>query len=244
MKRGVAWIAALVGILAIASQMAAARTHAFYYDATEGHGTAVVLTNLLVEETSAELYAYDSSGNEVAAVSVVLAGFASEAIFLEELVDGASGRTWGLARVETDGRIALAGWIHIGQQWLAIENVSTPVAFPGEGEYSGYWFAANYANTANRTMGLSVINLSDESAVGEIYIYDAEGNPVSARPFELTGRSAAFILLSDELEVGENMWGLIDVRSDRLILLACEYMDASGTLIDVDVVSRFYVVEP
>jgi len=243
-KRRVAWIAAMLGVLAIASQAATARTYAFYYDATEGHGTAVVLTNLHTEETSAELFAYDSSGNEVATASVVLAGFASEAIFLEELVDAPSGRTWGLARVETDGRIALAAWIHVGQQWLAIENVSAPSVVPGEAEYSAYWFTANHANTANRTMGLSLINLSDERAIGEIYIYDAAGNRVSARPFELDPRSAAFILFSEELEAGENMWGLIDVRSDRPILLTCEYMDASGGLIDVDVVSMFYVVEP
>lgn len=243
MKRWMIWSAALLAALTIASS-AAARTYAIYYDAIGGHGTTIVLTNLEGEKTTASLSAYSSGGEEVAFVEVSLAGFASEAVFLEERLEVQSGRTWGLVRVETPGRIALAAWIRDEYGWLSIENVSTPLTVPDETEYSGYWFALNYANTPNRTTSLSLVNPLDEQIIGEIYLYDADGNRASIEPFELAPFSSAYVVLSDELEVTEATWGLADVHVSRPILLAAEYMDAAGALIDVDVVSRFYLVEP
>jgi hypothetical protein len=241
-KRWTIWSVAILAVLAIASSTAG-RTYALYYDAIEGHGTAIVLTNLESEETTARLSAYNSSGDEIATLAVSLAGFASEAVFLEEHLDAQSGRTWGLVRVETEGRIGLAAWIRDERGWLAIENVSTTLTVPSREEYSGYWLAANYANTPNRTTSLSLVNPLDEQVVGEIYLYDADGTRTSVQPFELSPRSSAYIPLGEKLEITEAMWGLADIHTDRPILLAAEYMDASGALIDVDVVSWFYLVE-
>jgi len=242
-KRRIAACAAAVFVLMIAAY-AGARTYAVYYDATEGHGTAIVLTNLFGEETLARLLAYDSSGNEVAAVDVRLGEYASEAVFVEELLDAASGHTWGLARVLTEGRVAAAAWIRDEHGWLTVDNVSIPNDVAGATEYSGYWLTANYANTENRMTGLSLVNSSDEQVIGEFYVYDSAGARTSVRSFELDPRSSAFVLLSEELEVAQTMWGMIDVHTNRPILLVAEYLDASGALIDVDVISRYYLVEP
>jgi len=242
-KRRIAACAAAVLVLMIA-MCAGARTYAVYYDATEGHGTAIVLTNLFGEETLVRLFAYDSSGNEVASVDVTLAEYASEAVFIEEILDAASGRTWGLARIETEGRVSAAAWIRDEHGWLTIDNVSIPTDMAGATDYSGYWLTANYANTENRMTALSFVNSSDEQVVGEFYIYDSAGARTSVRSFELDPRSSAFVLLSDELDGAETMWGMVDVHTSRPILLVAEYLNASGALIDVDVVSRYYLVEP
>ncbi|MGB2983249.1 MAG: hypothetical protein WBC63_05225 [Candidatus Bipolaricaulia bacterium] len=240
------WLRLSVAILCVfaIAPSALGRSYALYHDSTTGRGTAVVLTNLDEHDVTLGLFAYDSAGSEIVSQDLTLTRFASEAVFLDELIDVPSGTTWGLVRAETIGQIALAAWMRSEETWFAVENVSVSMQAVDEFQYSGYWLTANYANTPNRTTGVSLVNPYDDRTGGAIYFYDAEGNRSAARPFELGPRMAAFILLSDELKVAETSWGLLDVRSDVPILLVTEYFDANGESIDLDMVSSFYFVEP
>jgi len=228
--------------LALVAPGAWGRTYIAYHDSTEGHSTAVVVTNLGEPETSVVLTAYDSAGEEILSTNVDLGSFTSEALFLEELLEETSGRTWGLLRAETEGRIALAIWIGAEGNWLAIENVSVQMTNARAYDYSGYWMTTNYANTSSRSTGLSLVNPYDAAVTGQIYIYDADGGAQLTLPFDLPPYSSAFVLLSDRLDVGSSIWGMIDISCELPVLLVTEYLSASGDLIDVDLVSTFYLI--
>lgn len=234
----------LILALCVVAPPALGRTYVAYHDSTEGHNTALVLTNVANESVSVEVIAYDSAGTPIASTEVNLSGFASEAIFLEELVEEASGLAWGLVSAETEGRIALASWVGVDGAWLSIENTSVPLTLPETYDVSGYWITTNYANTASRSTALSLVNPFDAQAAGKIYVYNAEGEAQAALPFELEPRTSAFVLLSEELDMGSTMWGMVDVSCDAPILLVAEYLDAAGNLIDIDVVTSFYLVVP
>lgn len=190
----------------------------------------------------AQLVAFDANGAEVARADVALPGFASEAVFLK--IDREIGGAWGLVRVETDGRIALAAWFGIGEQWWAVENVAGPVPAVEQYEYTGYWLTTNYANTTNRTTFLLLVNPYDEFVHGEIYVYNDAGSRMSTRSFELGARTTAFVLVGEDLDVGDSTWGMVDVHSDGPVLLVTEYFAVDGRPIDLDFVSSFYLVDP
>ncbi len=241
-RRGI-WLV-LIACLLMVGPLGLGRTYVAYHDSTEGHYTALVLTNVAEAATSAEVTAYDSAGERIAAIAVELSGFASAAVFLEELIEEPSGLTWGLVRVETEGRLALASWIGAEGEWLAVENTSVPLTTAELYDYSGYWMTTNYANTPSRTTVLSLVNPYEVTTEGLIYVYDAEGGTQLALPFELAPRTSAVVWLNDELEAASTIWGMIDVSCDVPILLVTEYVDAADNLIDIDTVTSFYLVVP
>jgi hypothetical protein len=242
MKRWMAWT--VVAVLSIAANATDAlpRSYGLYHDSAEDHGTAIVVTNLDDSEVQAQLSAFDAYGNEVASVDVLLAGFASEAVFLE--VDSEVGGAWGLVRVETDGQVALAAWFGIEGQWWAVENVVGSLPSLRDLEYSGYWQTTDYANTTSRTTYLSLVNPYDEFVQGEIYLYNELGSLETTRSFGLDARTTAFVSLGDGVDVDDSTWGMVDIHCNAPILLVTEYLDVGGGLIDLDLVSSFYLVDP
>ena len=218
-----------------------ARTYTLYHDSTEGRRTVVVLTNLDDDEASTLLTAYDADGQVVARSDVPLDGFASEAVVIE--IDPEGEQAWGLARVETSGRLALTTWISLGDRWQSVENVTGSLMPLADLEHDGYWMTANYASTMNRTTLLLLVNPYDEPVSGEIYVYDEAGNRLSLRSFDLAAHTTAALLPVETQYADETTWGMLDVHCEAPILLVTEHFDAEGELIDLDLVSDFYLVD-
>ena len=140
--------------------------------------------------------------------------------------------------------MALAAWFGVGELWWAVENVVGHLPTVEEFEYTGYWLTTNYANTTKRKTFLLLVNPYDELVEGEVHTYNEFGDRVSACSFGLNARTTAFVLLGQDLDVDDSTWGMVDVHSDAPILLVTEYYGAEGGLIDLDLVSSFYLVDP
>lgn len=242
MRRSTVTVIAALCLLVV-TMSTAARSYALYYNATPGNGSAIVVTNVIDAETTAELTAYDSAGNEFASVEVVLEGLTSAVIPIDEALGEIGGGSWGLVRVETEGRLALALWLGNRTEWNAIVNASIPLLQYDAVDISGFWLTLNYANTESRSTGIAVVNPNDETATGQIFFYGSHGTRLMGRTVELAPRAAAFLVLRDELEVGEDSWGMVDLHTDIPVLLVAEYMDGIGNRIDVDVSSSAYLVD-
>jgi len=241
------WMAcALVGALCILAPIcfglcAFARTYALYHDSTEGRRTVVVVTNLNDDVATGLLKAYDADGRIVTRANVTLEGFASEAVVIE--IDPEGEQAWGLVSVQTTGRFALAAWISLGDRWRSVENVIASLIPLEEIEYAGYWMTANYASTMNRSTLLLLVNPYDEPVCGEIYVHDEAGNRLSMRSFSLDARTSAALLPVESRFADGTTWGMLDIHCEAPILLVMEHLDAEGGLIDLDLVSSFYLVD-
>jgi len=239
-RRWIGWLVVATLCGTVMAPRAVGRAYALYHDSTEGRSTAIVLTNLDDSAITAQVSAFDANGDEVAGADVSLAAFASEAVFLT--LDAGIGGASGLVRVETAGRIALSAWYAAGEEWLAVENATGSVLVVEEYAYTGYWLTMNYANTASRMTSLSLVNPYDELLRGEMYVYSEAGKRVSTHGFELDSRTTAVISLDQDLE--DPAWGMVDVHCDAPVLLVTEYFDAAGELIDLDLVSSVYLLDP
>jgi len=223
----------------------AARTTWAYYDCTPGVSTVVVLTNAseFTLENAVTVRLYDASGALILESVHGLTAYESKAVFLNGLLDGTDGTTWGLA--EIDGRLLLqvGVWIGTEDDWLFVENYGELVGDLSEPSIEAYWYGLNYANTNSRRTTVAVLNPNDRITLGDLYMYDASGVLQYTRKLQIAPRRPTYVDLENVFPVGDDVWGLVDVSANLPVLLICSYFDAEGYLIDVDVVDQPYYLE-
>jgi len=228
-----------------ASVCAAGHQFATYYDCTPGRDTALVITNTSDYdiENAYILSVYDSGGALLLQELGGLAAFESTALFLGDLLEARDPGTWGLAVVESPLLLVLGSWIGQDGEWIATVNSSLRIG-PAVAEPSPHvWYSINFANTNQRSAGISIINPSDEPLDGVLYVYDASGERLGADDFSLEPRGSSYFLPESVLPRGDDVWGFVDVRVPEPILLVGEYYDAEDRLFDVDVVDAPYFQE-
>ena len=219
------------------------RSFALYHESMLSRTTAVVVTNLDSTETFVVFACYDASGTLLAETEAVLAGQASNVLFLDELIPKRDGTTWGLALAETEGHVAFGVWIASDDTWQCVENVATALFDPTDAPYTAYWYTANYASTGNRNGGLAVANPWSDPVEAEIEAYDAAGTVVTHTVVDLGGHASGFYNLSGALSAGASLWGAVLVRATAPILLVAEYRDEKSDLIDLDMITQFFYIE-
>jgi hypothetical protein len=88
-----------------------------------------------------------------------------------------------------------------------------------------------------------VINPGESVITGTAFIYDSEGSLQNSSDFTLRPHGAAYFNPESVFPIGEDSWGLIDVRSTHPIVIASEYFDANGILLDIDIIDTVYYLQ-
>ena len=215
-----------------------------YYDCTPGNQTAVVLMNASEWDTPDEtvLRLYDADGRIVVESSYTLTPYESRAIFLNDLLGSSDEKATGLAEVESSLLLQTSTWLGWGGTWLSVRNFSAAGRFDPLNVVS-YWYGANYAHTERRTTILTILNPTDEVALGQFFLYDAGGTLRMYEELRLEPKIPVYLNLEAVAESHEDLWGLIDVQSNKPLLLVSDFYDAEGYLIDITVVDQAYYME-
>lgn len=219
------------------------RQFALYHESMAARSTALVAMNLDSTQTAVTFAIYDASGTRLAERETVLAGQASDALFLDDVLGERDGTAWGLVLAETDGHVAFGVWIASDDAWQCVENVVTALLDPANAPYAAYWYAADYASTGNRNSGLAIVNPWADPVTAEIEVHDASGDVVTHVAVDLDGRASGYYNLSGALSADASLWGAVLVRATRPILLVTEYRDEGSGLIDLDMITQFFYVE-
>ena len=238
-----AWLVA--ALLVFVGCVAQARTYWAYYDCAPGITTVLVLTNAseYEREEAATLRLYDAEGMLVVESVYGLAAYESTAVFLNELLGGTEGSTWGLAEIESQLLLQVGVWLGTEDEWLFVENYGELTAGLSDASIETYWYGVNYANTQNRQTTVTILNPAERLVYGTLYLYDAHGTLQQYERIPLPARQPTYIEVASLYPIGDDVWGLIDLQTSGPVLVVCGYFDAEGYLIDVDVVDRPYYVQ-
>ena len=235
--------ALVIAILVTGTALGA--TYSAYYDCTPGRTTAIVITNASDFSSGAaySLRVYDPDGHVLAETTDTLAGYESKVLFLNDLIQEPDELSWGLVQIESSVLLQMAVWIGELDRWVAVLNTThTPFAIDGLA-VAHQWYSINHASTGQRSTALTLINPNDEAVSGALYIYDATGATLDASGFTIEPKQLIYLLPEANYDVSADLWGLIDVRSTRKILLVGEYFDEDTALIDVDLIDAPYYLE-
>jgi len=239
-RQRVVFVALLVVL--VASLAAAARSYALYYDCSGTHDTALVVMNSGGQATHFTLKLYDAYGARLdpQADSWDIAAYASGYLVLSDLIRPGESH-FGLALVETPGLLTIGVETAEGGVWRASENIQDAV--PEDAAHTYYWYGLNYSNTAKQQTGIILVNPSPSPAAGTLFLYDSRGNLEKKLEFVLDPHETDYYASSTLLPVGDTLWGMLDVKATALLVLAAAYFNDSGTLLNIDQVTRFYHAE-
>ena len=240
MKRTVT--AVLMAILVVAAVVAVvtAREYAVYYASTTNQDTGLIITNTGGEKVSYVLTVYDAYGKLLARTTKELAGYESDYHLVSDLV-GSKDDNWGLATVETTGIMSIGIDTIVNGTRRSSTNVYAPLSVVSGSTY--YWYSLNYANSSDESTGVAIVNPLDSPVAGTLYVYDAAGNQENATSFLLDPHEADYYPLHKLVDVGDTMWGVVDIKATAPIVIGGEYFDAAGKLLNVDEITRFYYSE-
>ena len=221
---------------------ASAVTYAVYYDCTADRETALVISDVSgVQNLGAvTIAAFDRDGGRIAERSIDLSTYGSEVIFLSDWVEAAGNNAWGLVTVECEALLQVATWIGDTDGWIAVNHVIRPFLSGEDPGYAYYWQGIGYANTSSRKTGLLLINGTDRTVSGDVRFFDSAGTLLDVLEFELPSHASAYQPSEYLLEEAPQAWGLIDVRANAPIVLAAEFFDEAGALIDIDQETVYY----
>ncbi len=238
------WTAALVLLLSL-SIAVAGRTYQSYYTCLPGSVTALVITNASVYEhdEAYTLTLYDAEGAILHTHVGGLTSYESVVLFLTDLVENPGELSWGAAIIESNVLLLAGVWIGTEDQWVSVSNIRTQTLSTQGLDIAYFWYGANYANTENRRTGIAVVNPGETGLTGTAFVYDSAGVLQNYSDFALGAHGSAFFRPETVFPVGENSWGLIDIRSTAPILVASEYYDAMGTLLDIDIIDTVYYLQ-
>jgi hypothetical protein len=237
-----AWGGLVVGLLAMLtiSLCGWARSYAVYYDCSSTRDTGLVVMNSGGGDTYYTIKIYDAYGSLLEAVSGDLSGYQSAYYRLSGLIEWGD-TTWGLVLIETPGLLTIGVETFDEDVWLASDNVVSTI--PPNAEYTAYWYGLNYANTSTQQTLCVVVNPNDVSVEGTLFFYDSLGNMRERIDFALDPHEANFYRSPDLFEVDETLWGVFDVRGNAPLLVAVEYYNAEGMLLNVDQMAYAYFIE-
>jgi len=215
-----------------------------YYDCAPGRQTAVVLMNASDWEAPDEtvLRLYGADGRIIVESTYTLAPYESKAVFLNDLLGDTDENTWGLIEVESSLLLQASTWLGWDGAWLSVRNFSAAGRFDPL-NVSAYWYGTNYAHTGNRTTILTMINPTDEVALGQFFLYDANGTLQMYEELQFPPRVPVYLDLEGVTDPHQDLWGLIDVQSSKPLLLVCDFYDVEGYLIDITIVDQAYYLE-
>ncbi|MCK5246442.1 hypothetical protein KAR02_06060 [Candidatus Bipolaricaulota bacterium] len=241
------WNSLLVGFILILllSVSTAARTYTSYYTCLPGSVTAVVVTNAssFEHEQAFNLTLYDAAGSLVHTFISALKSYESAVYFLNDYFKDPDEFSWGSFVIESNVLLLAGVWIGTETEWVSISNVQAQTLSSEGLDIAYYWYGANYANTESRRTGIAVVNPGESVITGTTFIYDSAGSLQNHSDFTLTPHGSAFFKPESVFPVGEDSWGLIDIRSTSPIVVASEYYDANGVLLDVDIVNTVYYLQ-
>ncbi|MBU0595392.1 hypothetical protein KJ567_01745, partial [Candidatus Bipolaricaulota bacterium] len=245
MNRAGQMVVGTLMLVALVPGAALGATYSSYYDCTPGRTTAIVVTNAsdFATEAAYVLRVYDPDGQLLAEVSGGLAEYESTVLFLNEIIDEPGELSWGLAQIESSLLLQVATWIGELDKWVAVVNTTR---FPLSTEDLGIaqqWYSINYASTGPRSTAITLINPNDEPVSGALYIFDATGAALDASGFTIEPHQLIYFLPEATYESSDKLWGLIDVRATRPILLVGEYFDEDTSLVDVEVIDSPYYLQ-
>lgn len=238
------WLIAItLGLLM--SMSVAGRTYQSYYTCLPGLVTAIVVTNASAyeHEEAFHLTLYDAEGSIIHTRTASLTPYESIVVFLNDVIDEPGELSWGSWVIESNILLLAGVWIGTEEEWISISNIRAQTLSTEGFDIAYYWYGANYANTENRQTGIAVINPGATSISGTAFVYDSLGELQSYSDFTLAPHSSAFFKPQSVFPVGENSWGLIDIRATEPITVVSEYYDADGTLLDVDIIDSVYYLQ-
>ncbi len=237
----------LVGVILILALFVSttARTYTSYYTCLPGTVTAVVLTNASSydHEEAFRLTLYSAEGAVLHSFMGDLASYQSAVYFLNDFVDQPDKYSWGSLVIESNVLLLAGVWIGTDTEWVSISNVQAQTLSTEELDIAYFWYGANYANTEHRRTGIAVINPGESAIEGTAYIYDSAGALQNSNDFTLNPHAAAYFNPESVFPIGEDSWGLIDIRSTDPIVVSSEYFDADGILLDVDIIDTVYYLQ-
>ena len=241
------WSSWLVGIVLILALYVSttARTYTSYYTCLPGTVTAVVLTNASSydHEEAFQLTMYSAEGAVIHSFMSGLTSYQSAVYFLDDFIDQPDVYSWGSLVIESNMLLLAGVWIGTDTEWVSISNVQTQTLSTEGLDIAYYWYGANYANTEHRRAGIAVINPGDSALAGTAYIYDSAGSLQNSSDFALYPHASAYFNPESVFPIGEDSWGLIDIRSTDPIVVVSEYFDADGTLHDIDIIDTVYYLQ-
>ncbi len=225
--------------------IAQARTFDTYYTCLPGTVTAIALTNAsaYASDQAFVLTLHDAHGTILSTVTDSLNAYESKVVFLNELVVDPDEFSWGLVHIDANVLLQIGVWIGTDSSWVSITNLRAQTLSTEGLNIVYYWYGANYANTENRRAGIGLVNPGEEPATGTVYAYDSSGELLNHSEFHLEPYSSAYFKPETVFPVGQELWGLIDVRSSAEILVISEYYDAAGTMLDVDIIDSVYYLQ-
>lgn len=237
-----AWVGLVVGLLAILtiSLCGWSRSYAVYYDCSSTRDTGLVVMNSGGGDTYYTIKIYDAYGSLLEAVSDDLTGYQSAYYRLSGLIERGD-TTWGLVLIETPGLLTIGVESFDEGAWLSSDNVVSPL--PTNAEYTAYWYGLNYAHTSTQQTLFVVVNPNDVSVEGTLFFYNSLGNIRERFEFSLDSHEADFYRSPDLFEIDDTLWGIFDVRANAPLLVAVEYYNKEGALLNVDQMAYAYFVE-
>ena len=218
-----------------------ANTYALYYTCVGTQDTHLVIMNSGGFDTYYTLKVYDAYGTLLDATSGDLTPFESDYQILSDLA-GNGDTSWGLALIETPAIITIGVETFEDGYWRASDNIVDAV--PEDSSYTTYyWYGLNYSNTSTQSTGIGIINPNDVPAAATLFLYDSYGALQKTLDVLLDPHETDYYEASALVSLMESMWGALDVKATVPIVIAAEYINTDGYLLNVDQIAHFYYSE-
>jgi hypothetical protein len=226
-----------VGIIALLSFAAAAQYHyGFYYDATGGQDLEIDLINTVGYDNGYVVTIFDAYGRQLWSTSGVLAGFESGATTVAALVGG-SDYAWGVITIDSDSNVLIGLEYALDGQLVSIDTIYDEV--PLLDPTLPFWLGAYYTQYKTADTAFILMNPWGVHASCTVTAYNANGDAVYTRAFDLGPYESEYVDLSTVMGQGDLLWGLLDVQMEGAsVILALEYY-RDGSL-EIDNVTQYY----
>ncbi len=240
MKRGRIVALVLLSLICVAATLYG-DSYAIYYASYSGQDTALVIMNSGGQDTYYTVKAYDAYGTLIDSTSGDLVAYESDYLLLSSLV-GHAEDAWGLALIESPAILTVGVETSMYENWLSSDNVVDPVP-TNDGEFTYFWYGLNYSNTPTQKTGIAVVNPNASPAAATLFFYDSYGDLEGSLDILLDPHETDYYLSDDVVDTAASMWGIVDVRATVPVIVAAEYFDGEGTLMNVDQLSFYYYAE-
>ena len=228
----------VIGFVALVSFGASAQYHyAFYYDATGGQDLEIDLINTVGFSNDYIISIYDADGYELWSTSGTLAGYASAAAVVGQLV-GDSDYAWGVVTVDSEYQLLIGLEYALNGQLVSINTIYDEV--PLLDPELPFWLGAYYTQYGAAETAFIIMNPWNVYAACTVTAYNAEGTIVYTRDFDLVPFESYYVDLATVMGSGNLLWGLLDVQMEGAsVILALEYYRDGGSL-EIDNVTEYY----
>jgi hypothetical protein len=216
----------------------ARKQYVCYYESSSAQTTELNILNMLETVCYYTLRIYDSSGKLLYSKMASLPSYQSDAYPLHELIG--RGNYWGIVSIETDDDafLIITAEYFADDVCISIDNIMEQIP-PYDSQY-WYWYGIYYVSLSSSDTGLIIMNPQWSTIEFVLRIYDADGNRLFSRSYNLNSRASQFFDISDLIGSGSIKWGVIDIRSSHPIAIACEYYQRGGSRLEIDNIVDYY----